>query len=203
MFITTQSTEQLAAIYKSYSMSSRVIFLCYPGFITDELISYFKNNFQAITKAKYREESDILTLQPSDFSELYIKDDEDNEYIIKDYFNTYARAIEMTLLTSNSKINIVEWVPGLHTRLYKDSYKDNKIIHVVPAPKQKAWYMKYLLENEDYKTLNMISGTYDEWLKMMKTEADERLHQYQEVYETLTITVGINNENKNKVSSPI
>jgi hypothetical protein len=203
MFITTQSTEQLAAIYKSYSMSSRVIFLCYPGFITDELKAYFKNNFKAITKAIYKEESDILTLQPSDFSELYIKDGEDNEYIIKDYFNTYARAIEMTLLTSNSKINIVEWVPGLHERLYRDSYKDNKIIHVIPAPKQKAWYMKYLLENEDYKTLNMISDTYEDWLRDMQREGEIRLHQFQEVYETLTVTVGINNENKNKVSSPV
>lgn len=211
MLIATQTVEQLATTYKSFCMSSRVIFLTYPGLLTDELKTFFKTNFQAITKAKYRQESDILALRPSDFPELFLKDkDELNpqdegiyEYIIKDYFNTYAKAIEMSLLASSGKINIVEWVPGLHERLYKDSYKDNKIIQVLPGRNQKASYMRYLLENKDYKTLNMISDTYEDWLHDMQKEAEIRLHQYQEDYSTLTITVGKNNESKDKISSSI
>lgn len=210
MLITKQTVEQLATTYKSFSMSSRVIFLTYPGLLTDELKTFFKNNFLAITKAKYRQESDILALRPSDFPELYIKDkddmDKDNglyEYIIKDYFNTYAKAVEMSLLASSGKINIIEWVPGLHERLYKDGYKDNKIIQVLPERNQKAPFMRYLLENKDYKTLNMISDTYEDWLRDMQREGEIRLHQFQEDYETLTITVGKNNESKDKISSSI
>lgn len=210
MLITKQTVEQLATTYKSFSMSSRVIFLTYPGLLTDELKTFFKNNFLAITKAKYRQESDILALRPSDFPELFIKDkdelEHDNglyEYIIKDYFNTYAKAVEMSLLASSGKINIIEWVPGLHERLYRDGYKDNKIIQVLPERNQKAPFMRYLLENKDYKTLNMISDTYEDWLRDMKQEAEIRLHQYQEDYSTLTITVGKNNESKDKISSSI
>ena len=210
MLITTQTVEQLATTYKSFSMSSRVIFLTYPGLLTDELKTFFKNNFQAITKAKYRQESDILALRPSDFPELFIKDKDElehdtglYEYIIKDYFNTYAKAVEMSLLASSGKINIIEWVPGLHERLYRDGYKDNKIIQVLPERNQKAPFMRYLLENKDYKTLNMISDTYEDWLRDMKQEAEIRLHQFQEDYETLTITVGKNNESKDKISSSI
>lgn len=210
MLITKQTVEQLATTYKSFSMSSRVIFLTYPGLLTDELKTFFRNNFLAITKAKYRQKSDILALRPSDFPELFIKDkdelEHDNglyEYIIKDYFNTYAKAIEMSLLASSGKINIIEWVPGLHERLYRDGYKDNKIIQVLPERNQKAPYMRYLLENKDYKTLNMISDTYDDWLHDMKQEAEIRLHRYQEDYSTLTITVGKNNESKDKISSSI
>ena len=210
MLITTQTVEQLAATYKSFSMSSRVIFLTYPGLLTDELKTFFRNNFLAITKAKYREESDILALRPSDFPELFIKDkdelEHDNglyEYIIKDYFNTYAKAVEMSLLASSGKINIVEWVPGLHKRIYKDNYKDNKIIQVLPERNQKVPFMRYLLENKDYKTLNMISDTYEDWLRDMQREGEIRLHQFQEDYETLTITVGKNNESKDKISSSI
>ena len=210
MLITKQTVEQLATTYKSFSMSSRVIFLTYPGLLTDELKTFFRNNFLAITKAKYRQESDILALRPSDFPELFIKDkdelEHDNglyEYIIKDYFNTYAKAVEMSLLASSGKINIVEWVPGLHERLYRDSYKDNKIIQVLPERNQKAPFMRYLLENKDYKTLNMISDTYEDWLHDIQQEAEIRLHQYQEDYSTLTITVGKNNESKDKISSSI
>lgn len=210
MLIATQTAEQLATTYKSFSMSSRVIFLTYPGLLTDELKTFFKNNFLAITKAKYRQESDILALRPSDFPELFIKDKDDMdrddglyEYIIKDYFNTYAKAVEMSLLASAGKINIVEWVPGLHERLYKDDYKDNKIIQVVPGRKEKAHFMRYLLENKDYKTLNMISDTYEDWHRDMQREGEIRLHQYQEDYSTLTITVGKNNESENKISSSI
>ena len=210
MLKAVQTVEQLATIYKSFSMSSRVIFLTYPGLLTDELKTFFKNNFLAITKAKYRQESDILALRPSDFPELFIKDkddmDKDNglyEYIIKDYFNTYANAVEMSLLASAGKINIVEWVPGLHERIYKDDYKDNKIIQVLPGRKDKAHFMRYLLENKDYKTLNMISDTYEDWLRDMQREGEIRLHQFQEDYETLTITVGKNNESKDKISSSI
>lgn len=210
MLITKQTVEQLATTYKSFSMSSRVIFLTYPGLLTDELKTFFRNNFLAITKAKYRQESDILALRPSDFPELFIKDkdelEHDNdlyEYIIKDYFNTYAKAVEMSLLASSGKINIVEWVPGLHERLYRDGYKDNKIIQVLPERNQKAPFMRYLLENKDYKTLNMVSDTYEDWLHDMQQEAEIRLHQYQEDYETLTITVGKNNESKDKISSSI
>lgn len=210
MLITTQTVEQLATTYKSFSMSSRVIFLTYPGLLTDELKTFFRNNFLAITKAKYRQESDILALRPSDFPELFIKDkdelEHDNglyEYIIKDYFNTYAKAVEMSLLASSGKINIIEWVPGLHERLYRDGYKDNKIIQVLPERNQKAPFMRYLLENKDYKTLNMISDTYEDWLRDMQQEAEIRLHQFQEDYETLTITVGKNNESKDKISSSI
>lgn len=210
MLITTQTVEQLATIYKSFSMSSRVIFLTYPGLLTDELKTFFRNNFLAITKAKYRQESDILALRPSDFPELFIKDkdelEHDNglyEYIIKDYFNTYAKAVEMSLLASSGKINIVEWVPGLHERIYKDNYKDNKIIQVLPERNQKVPFMRYLLDNKDYKTLNMISDTYEDWLRDMQREGEIRLHQFQEDYETLTITVGKNNESKDKISSSI
>lgn len=210
MFITKQTVEQLATTYKSFSMSSRVIFLTYPGLLTDELKTFFRNNFLAITKAKYRQESDILALRPSDFPELFIKDkdelEHDNglyEYIIKDYFNTYAKAVEMSLLASSGKINIIEWVPGLHERLYRDGYKDNKIIQVLPERNQKAPFMRYLLENKDYKTLNMISDTYEDWLRDMQREGEIRLHQFQEDYETLTITVGKNNESKDKISSSI
>ena len=211
MLIATQTVEQLATTYKSFCMSSRVIFLTYPGLLTDELKTFFRTNFQAITKAKYRQKSDILALRPSDFPELFLKDkDELNpqdegiyEYIIKDYFNTYAKAIEMSLLASSGKINIVEWVPGLHERLYKDGYKDNKIIQVLPGRNQKAPYMRYLLENKDYKTLNMVSDTYEDWLHDMKREGEIRLHQYQEDYSTLTITVGKNNESKDKIPSSI
>ena len=210
MLITTQTVEQLATTYKSFSMSSRVIFLTYPGLLTEDLKTFFKNNFLAITKAKYRQESDILALRPSDFPELFIKDkddmDKDNglyEYIIKDYFNIYANAVEMSLLASAGKINIVEWVPGLHERIYKDDYKDNKIIQVLPGRKDKAHFMRYLLENKDYKTLNMISDTYEDWLRDMQREGEIRLHQFQEDYETLTITVGTNNESENKISSSI
>ena len=210
MLITKQTVEQLATTYKSFSMSSRVIFLTYPGLLTDELKTFFRNNFLAITKAKYRQESDILALRPSDFPELFIKDkdelEQDNglyEYIIKDYFNTYAKAVEMSLLASSGKINIVEWVPGLHKRIYKDNYKDNKIIQVLPERNQKAPFMRYLLENKDYKTLNMISDTYEDWLRDMQREGEIRLHQFQEDYETLTITVGKNNESKDKISSSI
>ena len=210
MLITTQTVEQLAAIYKSFSMSSRVIFLTYPGLLTDELKTFFRNNFLAITKAKYRQDSDILALRPSDFPELFIKDkdelEHDNglyEYIIKDYFNTYAKAVEMSLLASSGKINIIEWVPGLHERLYRDGYKDNKIIQVLPERNQKAPFMRYLLDNKDYKTLNMISDTYEDWLRDMQREGEIRLHQFQEDYETLTITVGKNNESKDKISSSI
>lgn len=210
MLITKQTVEQLATTYKSFSMSSRVIFLTYPGLLTDELKTFFRNNFLAITKAKYRQESDILALRPSDFPELFIKDkdelEHDNglyEYIIKDYFNTYAKAVEMSLLASSGKINIIEWVPGLHERLYRDGYKDNKIIQVLPERNQKAPFMRYLLENKDYKTLNMISDTYEDWLHDMQQEAEVRLHQYQEDYSTLTITVGTNNESKDKISSSI
>ena len=210
MLKAVQTVEQLATIYKSFSMSSRVIFLTYPGLLTDDLKTFFKNNFLAITKAKYRQESDILALRPSDFPELFIKDkydmDKDNglyEYIIKDYFNTYANAVEMSLLASAGKINIVEWVPGLHERIYKDDYKDNKIIQVLPGRKDKAHFMRYLLENKDYKTLNMISDTYEDWLRDMQREGEIRLHQFQEDYETLTITVGTNNESENKISSSI
>ena len=210
MLITKQTVEQLATTYKSFSMSSRVIFLTYPGLLTDELKTFFRNNFLAITKAKYRQESDILALRPSDFPELFIKDkdelEHDNglyEYIIKDYFNTYAKAVEMSLLASSGKINIIEWVPGLHERLYKDGYKDNKIIQVLPERNQKAPFMRYLLENKDYKTLNMISDTYEDWLRDMQREGEIRLHQFQEDYETLTITVGKNNESKDKISSSI
>ena len=210
MLITTQTVEQLATIYKSFSMSSRVIFLTYPGLLTDELKIFFRNNFLAITNAKYRQESDILALRPSDFPELFIKDkdelEQDNglyEYIIKDYFNTYAKAVEMSLLASSGKINIIEWVPGLHERIYKDNYKDNKIIQVLPERNQKAPFMRYLLENKDYKTLNMISDTYEDWLRDMQREGEIRLHQFQEDYETLTITVGKNNESKDKISSSI
>lgn len=210
MLITKQTVEQLATTYKSFSMSSKVIFLTYPGLLTDELKTFFRNNFLAITKAKYRQESDILALRPSDFPELFIKDkdelEHDNglyEYIIKDYFNTYAKAVEMSLLASSGKINIIEWVPGLHERLYRDGYKDNKIIQVLPERNQKAPFMRYLLENKDYKTLNMISDTYEEWLRNMQREGEIRLHQFQEDYETLTITVGKNNESKDKISSSI
>ena len=210
MLITKQTVEQLATTYKSFSMSSRVIFLTYPGLLTDELKIFFRNNFLAITKAKYRQESDILALRPSDFPELFIKDkdelEHDNglyEYIIKDYFNTYAKAVEMSLLASSGKINIIEWVPGLHERLYRDGYKDNKIIQVLPERNQKAPFMRYLLENKDYKTLNMISDTYEDWLRDMQREGEIRLHQFQEDYETLTITVGKNNESKDKISSSI
>lgn len=210
MLITKQTVEQLATTYKSFSMSSRVIFLTYPGLLTDELKTFFRNNFLAITKAKYRQESDILALRPSDFPELFIKDkdelEHDNglyEYIIKDYFNTYAKAVEMSLLASSGKINIIEWVPGLHERLYRDGYKDNKIIQVLPERNQKAPFMRYLLENKDYKTLNMISDTYEDWLRDMQREGEIRLHQFQEDYETLTITVGKNNESENKISSSI
>ena len=210
MLITKQTVEQLATTYKSFSMSSRVIFLTYPGLLTDELKTFFRNNFLAITKAKYRQESDILALRPSDFPELFIKDkdelEHDNglyEYIIKDYFNTYAKAVEMSLLASSGKINIIEWVPGLHERLYRDGYKDNKIIQVLPERNQKAPFMRYLLENKDYKTLNMISDTYEDWLQDMQREGEIRLHQFQEDYETLTITVGKNNESKDKISSSI
>jgi hypothetical protein len=210
MLITKQTVEQLATTYKSFSMSSRVIFLTYPGLLTDELKTFFRNNFLAITKAKYRQESDILALRPSDFPELFIKDkdelEHDNglyEYIIKDYFNTYAKAVEMSLLASSGKINIIEWVPGLHERLYRDGYKDNKIIQVLPERNQKAPFMRYLLENKDYKTLNMISDTYEDWLRDMQREGEIRLHQFQEDYETLTITVGKNNESKDKISSSI
>lgn len=210
MLITKQTVEQLATTYKSFSMSSRVIFLTYPGLLTDGLKTFFRNNFLAITKAKYRQDSDILALRPSDFPELFIKDkdelEHDNglyEYIIKDYFNTYTKAVEMSLLASSGKINIVEWVPGLHERLYKDSYKDNKIIQVLPGRKDKAHFMRYLLENKDYKTLNMISDTYEDWLRDMQREGEIRLHQFQEDYETLTITVGKNNESKDKISSSI
>lgn len=210
MLKAVQTVEQLATIYKSFSMSSRVIFLTYPGLLTDDLKTFFKNNFLAITKAKYRQESDILALRPSDFPELFIKDkddmDKDNglyEYIIKDYFNTYANAVEMSLLASAGKINIVEWVPGLHERIYKDDYKDNKIIQVLPGRKDKAQFMRYLLDNKDYKTLNMISDTYEDWLRDMQREGEIRLHQFQEDYETLTITVGKNNESKDKISSSI
>ena len=210
MLITKQTVEQLATTYKSFSMSSRVIFLTYPGLLTDDLKTFFRNNFLAITKAKYRQESDILALRPSDFPELFIKDkdelEHDNglyEYIIKDYFNTYAKAVEMSLLASSGKINIIEWVPGLHERLYRDSYKDNKIIQVLPERNQKAPFMRYLLENKDYKTLNMISDTYEDWLRDMQREGEIRLHQFQEDYETLTITVGKNNESKDKISSSI
>ena len=52
MLITKQTVEQLATTYKSFSMSSRVIFLTYPGLLTDELKTFFRNNFLAITKAK-------------------------------------------------------------------------------------------------------------------------------------------------------
>ena len=210
MLITKQTVEQLATTYKSFSMSSRVIFLTYPGLLTYELKTFFRNNFLAITKAKYRQESDILALRPSDFPELFIKDkdelEHDNglyEYIIKDYFNTYAKAVEMSLLASSGKINIIEWVPGLHERLYRDGYKDNKIIQVLPERNQKAPFMRYLLENKDYKTLNMISDTYEDWLRDMQREGEIRLHQFQEDYETLTITVGKNNESKDKISSSI
>ena len=210
MLITKQTVEQLATTYKSFSMSSRVIFLTYPGLLTDELKTFFRNNFLAITKAKYRQESDILALRPSDFPELFIKDkdelEHDNglyEYIIKDYFNTYAKAVEMSLLASSGKINIIEWVPGLHERLYRDGYKDNKIIQVLPERNQKAPFMRYLLENKDYKTLNMISDTYEDWLRDMQREGEIRLYQFQEDYETLTITVGKNNESKDKISSSI
>lgn len=210
MLITKQTVEQLTTTYKSFSMSSRVIFLTYPGLLTDELKTFFRNNFLAITKAKYRQESDILALRPSDFPELFIRDKDDMdrddglyEYIIKDYFNTYAKAVEMSLLASAGKINIVEWVPGLHERLYKDGYKDNKIIQVLPGRKEKAHFMRYLLENKDYKTLNMISDTYEDWLRDMQREGEIRLHQYQEDYSTLTITVGKNNESENKISSSI
>nr|DAY34643.1 MAG TPA: hypothetical protein [Caudoviricetes sp.] len=210
MLITTQTVEQLATTYKSFSMSSRVIFLTYPGLLTDELKTFFRNNFLAITKAKYRQESDILVLRPSDFPELFIKDkdelEQDNglyEYIIKDYFNTYTKAVEMSLLASSGKINIVEWVPGLHERIYKDNYKDNKIIQVLPERNQKVPFMRYLLDNKDYKTLNMISDTYEDWLRDMQREGEIRLHQFQEDYETLTITVGKNNESKDKISSSI
>lgn len=210
MLITKQTVEQLATTYKSFSMSSRVIFLTYPGLLTDELKTFFRNNFLAITKAKYRQDSDILALRPSDFPELFIKDkdelEHDNglyEYIIKDYFNTYAKAVEMSLLASSGKINIIEWVPGLHERLYRDGYKDNKIIQVLPERNQKAPFMRYLLENKDYKTLNMISDTYEDWLRDMQREGEIRLHQFQEDYETLTITVGKNNESKDKISSSI
>lgn len=210
MLITKQTVEQLATTYKSFSMSSRVIFLTYPGLLTDGLKTFFRNNFLAITKAKYRQESDILALRPSDFPELFIKDKDeleyDNglyEYIIKDYFNTYANAVEMSLLASAGKINIVEWVPGLHERIYKDDYKDNKIIQVLPGRKDKAHFMRYLLDNKDYKTLNMISDTYEDWLRDMQREGEIRLHQFQEDYETLTITVGKNNESKDKISSSI
>lgn len=210
MLITKQTVEQLATTYKSFSMSSRVIFLTYPGLLTDELKTFFRNNFLAITKAKYRQESDILALRPSDFPELFIKDkdelEHDNglyEYIIKDYFNTYAKAVEMSLLASSGKINIIEWVPGLHERFYRDGYKDNKIIQVLPERNQKALFMRYLLENKDYKTLNMISDTYEDWLRDMQREGEIRLHQFQEDYETLTITVGKNNESKDKISSSI
>lgn len=210
MLIATQTVEQLATTYKSFSMSSRVIFLTYPGLLTDDLKTFFRNNFLAITKAKYRQESDILALRPSDFPELYIKEKDDlgqddglYEYIIKDYFNTYAKAVEMSLLASAGKINIVEWVPGLHERLYKDGYKDNKIIQVLPGRKEKAHFMRYLLENKDYKTLNMISDTYEDWHCDMQREGEIRLHQYQEDYSTLTITVGKNNESENKISSSI
>jgi len=210
MLITKQTVEQLATTYKSFSMSSRVIFLTYPGLLTDELKTFFRNNFLAITKAKYRQESDILALRPSDFPELFIKDkdelEHDNglyEYIIKDYFNTYAKAVEMSLLASSGKINIIEWVPGLHERFYRDGYKDNKIIQVLPERNQKAPFMRYLLENKDYKTLNMISDTYEDWLRDMQREGEIRLYQFQEDYETLTITVGKNNESKDKISSSI
>lgn len=210
MLITKQTVEQLATTYKSFSMSSRVIFLTYPGLLTDELKTFFRNNFLAITKAKYRQESDILALRPSDFPELFIKDkdelEHDNglyEYIIKDYFNTYAKAVEMSLLASSGKINIIEWVPGLHERFYRDGYKDNKIIQVLPERNQKAPFMRYLLENKDYKTLNMISDTYEDWLRDMQREGEIRLHQFQEDYETVTITVGKNNESKDKISSSI
>lgn len=210
MLKAVQTVEQLATIYKSFSMSSRVILLTYPGLLTDELKTFFRNNFLAITKAKYRQESDILALRPSDFPELFIKDkdelEHDNglyEYIIKDYFNTYAKAVEMSLLASSGKINIVEWVPGLHERIYKDNYKDNKIIQVLPERNQKVPFMRYLLDNKDYKTLNMISDTYEDWLRDMQREGEIRLHQFQEDYETLTITVGKNNESKDKISSSI
>lgn len=199
MSMTTKDIDKLAEVYKSYSFLSRVIFLCYPGLVNENLISYFRDNFLAITKAKYRQESDILTLRPSDFPELYLKDDEDNEYIIKDYFNTYAKAVEMSLLASSGKINIIEWVPGLHERIYKDNYKDNKIIQVRPGKDQKAMYMRYLLEAKEYKTLNMVSDTYEEWIRDMQREGEIRLHQFQEDYETLTIKIGAKDEKQNQI----
>ena len=49
----------------------------------------------------------------------------------------------------------------------------------------------------------MISDTYEDWLRDMQREGEIRLHQFQEDCETLTITVGKNNESKDKISSSI
>lgn len=179
--------KELRHTYISYSMNSKVVFLTYPGLLTDDLKQLFIDNFQAITRYKYQD-GYVKTYKPSDFPELYVKNTND-EYLVRNYFDSYVRAIQFSLLADIGRINLIEWVPGLHTRLYEDSYKDTKIIHLVPSRKDKARYLQYLLANQDYTNINLVADNYINWIKEMTSEAEKRLHQNQEVYSQYVVKI--------------
>ena len=168
-----ENLKELRHTYISYSMNSKVVFLTYPGLLTDDLKQLFIDNFQAITRYKYQD-GYVKTYKPSDFPELYVKDVNDT-YLVRNYFDSYVRAIQFSLLADIGRINLIEWVPGLHTRLYADSYKDAKIIHLLPSRKDK---LKYL-----------VADNYTNWIQEMTSEAEKRLHQHQEVYSQYVVKI--------------
>ena len=182
-----ENLKELRHTYISYSMNSKVVFLTYPGLLTDDLKQLFIDNFQAITRYKYQD-GYVKTYKPSDFPELYVKDVNDT-YLVCNYFDSYVRAIQFSLLADIGRINLIEWVPGLHTRLYEDSYKDTKIIHLLPSIKDKARYLQYLLVNQDYANINLVADNYSNWIQEMTSEAEKRLHQHQEVYSQYVVKI--------------
>lgn len=182
-----ENLKELRHTYISYSMNSKVVFLTYPGLLTDDLKQLFIDNFQAITRYKYQD-GYVKTYKPSDFPELYVKDVNDT-YLVRNYFDSYVRAIQFSLLADIGRINLIEWVPGLHTRLYEDSYKDTKIIHLLPNRKDKARYLQYLLANQDYANINLVADNYSNWIQEMTSEAEKRLHQHQEVYSQYVVKI--------------
>lgn len=187
MTILPDRLKELRHDYVSYSMNSKVIFLCFPGLVTEDIKQSFITHFQDITRYRYKD-GYVKTYKPSDFPELYVKDVNDT-YLVRNYFDSYVRAIQFSLLADIGRINLVEWVPGLHTRLYEESYKDTKIIHLVPKATDKGHYVHFLLDQKDYNTLNFVADNYNNWLKEMKEEAEYRLHQYQEVYTQYTVKI--------------
>lgn len=182
-----ENLKELRHTYISYSMNSKVVFLTYPGLLTDDLKQLFIDNFQAITRYKYQD-GYVKTYKPSDFPELYVKDVNDT-YLVRNYFDSYVRAIQFSLLADIGRINLIEWVPGLHTRLYEDSYKDTKIIHLLPSRKDKPKYLQYLLANQDYANINLVADNYTNWIQEMTSEAEKRLHQHQEVYSQYVVKI--------------
>ena len=175
-----EDLERVNKFTKRFKGWNKIIYICYPGLITEDLKNTIRESYN-------REDLTIDAFTPRDFPELYIRDKEDNEYIIRGYQEQYYKAIDLNLLVSNAEVILVEWIPGLQEHIYSNNYKGTKIIQVMPKPKAGAFYMRYLLEHKAYDAINMVAENYDKWHKSMRDEMDIRDKVHNEEYERLYV----------------